>query len=205
MKTVSTALSCIGMLLFVTSANALDNDKLVSVCGHSDVSIKKQVKIEQSTSVSLLQGGMLRIDSKGPMPTEQLLQAEMKNIGVSNECTEYFISQGTNNPIDGRVYFAFDSDKLTSASITVLDAMLDHLGRAENNITLAGHTDSIGSDGYNFSLGLKRAMSVQEFLQDNNVAQKNIEAVSYGEKQPIASNSSSEGRKLNRRVEISGN
>lgn len=202
MKTQIKTILSIGVILLSASASAVENNKLVSVCGHSNVSVKQQVNIDPSTSVSILQGGMMRIDSAGPEPTEQLLKAEMVNIGISSECTEYFVSQGQHNPMNGRVYFAFDSDRLTPTSVAILDTMLEQLRSAEKSILLEGHTDSIGSDGYNFSLGMKRAMSVQDFLQDNSVDQQNIEAVSYGEKNPIASNNSAEGRKLNRRVEV---
>ncbi|GAB2651521.1 OmpA family protein [Vibrio panuliri] len=191
-------------LSLLASASGWANDDLVSVCGKSDFSVKKQVTVQQSKRVSVLQGGMLRIEGEGTLATEELIKSELNNIGINKDCAEYFVSQGDQTDMSGRIYFKFDSARLTPASITVLDAMLETIRDTENNILLEGHTDSYGSDAYNFTLGMKRALTVQGFLVDNQVDSSKIEAVSYGEKQPIASNANSAGRQQNRRVEIKG-
>lgn len=183
---------------------ALADNDLVSICGKSDFSVKEQVTVETSRRVSILQGGMHRIEGEGELATDALLKTEMMNIGVSKECAEYFVSKGEQGETNGRVYFKFDRSSLTPASITVLDAMLDKIRNTENKIVLEGHTDSIGSDEYNFALGMKRSLAVQAFFTDNQINENNIESVSFGEKQPVASNSTADGRQLNRRVEIKG-
>jgi hypothetical protein len=69
-------------------------------------------------------------------------------------------------------------------------------------VNLAGHTDSIGSDEYNYGLGLRRAIAVKEVLIRNGVNPYRLQETSLGESQPIADNSSNAGRARNRRVEI---
>ncbi len=67
---------------------------------------------------------------------------------------------------------------------------------------VVGHTDSKGSDALNNPLSQERANSVRNFLSDRGVAEGRIETVGRGEREPIASNETVEGRAKNRRVEI---
>lgn len=68
---------------------------------------------------------------------------------------------------------------------------------------VAGHTDNVGNDDYNYELGKKRAEAVGRYL----ITQKKLDPmrvipVSYGESAPTTDNSSPQGRARNRRVEI---
>jgi OOP family OmpA-OmpF porin len=70
------------------------------------------------------------------------------------------------------------------------------------SLKLGGHTDNIGSDDANMKLSKNRAESVKDYLINQNVNNGKIEAVGYGELQPIATNKTAEGRQKNRRVEF---
>ena len=75
----------------------------------------------------------------------------------------------------------------------------------ENNyeVTIVGHTDSIGSDQYNFKLSRRRAESVKVKLLEFGLAEDRIVGIeAMGEEQPIATNETKEGRAQNRRVEF---
>ena len=68
---------------------------------------------------------------------------------------------------------------------------------------VAGHTDSTGDEDYNYELGKERAEAVARYLITQKVVDPTrVAVVSYGEGSPIADNSTLEGRKKNRRVEI---
>ncbi len=69
-------------------------------------------------------------------------------------------------------------------------------------LQIEGHTDSVGSDEYNQQLSERRAGSVQDFLVQQGVAAAGITAIGFGKTEPVASNDTSEGRQLNRRVEL---
>lgn len=69
-------------------------------------------------------------------------------------------------------------------------------------VRIVGHTDSTGSDAVNEPLSVQRAESVKGFLVDRGVAEGRIEAVGRGSRQPLADNTTAEGRAQNRRVEI---
>lgn len=70
------------------------------------------------------------------------------------------------------------------------------------NIEIAGHTDSIGDNKANQILSEKRAISVKKFLVENSINSNRIFCVGYGEKQPVESNNTENGREKNRRIEI---
>ncbi len=72
----------------------------------------------------------------------------------------------------------------------------------QTRITVAGHTDSTGSEQYNQQLSERRAQNVKDALVQSGVQASRITTVGYGEAQPVASNYTPEGRQLNRRVVI---
>ncbi|HJT41755.1 MAG TPA: OmpA family protein [Sphingobium sp.] len=69
-------------------------------------------------------------------------------------------------------------------------------------VDVYGHTDSDGADAYNQSLSERRAQSVADYLTSHGVQSARIATRGFGETQPIASNSTEEGKASNRRVEI---
>ncbi len=69
-------------------------------------------------------------------------------------------------------------------------------------LDIEGHTDSIGSDDYNQTLSEKRAESVRGYLVSSGVVPDHVSATGLGKSDPVADNSTAEGRKLNRRVEM---
>lgn len=72
----------------------------------------------------------------------------------------------------------------------------------DTNILVEGHTDATGTEDYNMDLSVRRASSVGTFLAVQNVQRERLDAVGYGELQPIASNETPAGRQQNRRVEV---
>jgi OOP family OmpA-OmpF porin len=98
------------------------------------------------------------------------------------------------------VKFANNSADLLPESSAVLDRAMATLKRyPELNIEVAGHTDSVGSDAYNLQLSARRAETVLKYLQAGGVT-NSMTSRGYGERQPIASNATDEGRQQNRRV-----
>jgi OOP family OmpA-OmpF porin len=98
------------------------------------------------------------------------------------------------------VKFATNSADLLPESIPVLDRAIATLKRyPEVNVEVAGHTDSRGADAYNEQLSARRAASVLEYLKNGGVT-NTLTSRGYGEREPIASNDTDEGRLQNRRV-----
>jgi OOP family OmpA-OmpF porin len=98
------------------------------------------------------------------------------------------------------VKFSTNSAELLPESVTVLDRAIATLKRyPELNIEVAGYTDSRGADAYNQKLSARRAATVAKYLEDGGVTNK-LASRGYGEREPIASNDTDEGRLQNRRV-----
>jgi len=103
----------------------------------------------------------------------------------------------------GDVTFETDSASLDSRFFEVLDSVALVLNEYKSTlVTVAGYTDSTGPADYNQKLSERRASTVALYLHSRNVAQQRLAAIGYGEKHPVASNNTAEGRSTNRRVEI---
>lgn len=70
-------------------------------------------------------------------------------------------------------------------------------------LSIAGHTDNVGSEVSNMKLSKERALAVKKFLVNKWVKEENIRAAWFGETVPLAPNDTPEGRQKNRRVELS--
>jgi outer membrane protein OmpA-like peptidoglycan-associated protein len=105
---------------------------------------------------------------------------------------------------DSGLMFATGKSDLNAASKNDLTNFADVLKQnADCDVAIFGHTDSTGSDAINNPLSLKRAQSVQSFLTSKGVAAKQFKTVEgKGSTQPVADNSTAEGKKQNRRVEV---
>jgi len=69
-------------------------------------------------------------------------------------------------------------------------------------IEMSAHTDSHGTDEYNFKLSDNRARSCMEYILSKGISPNRITSKGYGETMPVATNDTDEGRQLNRRVEF---
>jgi OOP family OmpA-OmpF porin len=99
--------------------------------------------------------------------------------------------------------FGFDKSAITDEMIPVLEQVKMILDEEpDTKFILSGHTDSTGPEAYNQGLSERRAASVKNWLVSNGVAASKLEAKGYGETQAKYDNSTKEGRKLNRRVEM---
>lgn len=104
------------------------------------------------------------------------------------------------------VHVNFDTDKsiLRKADIADLQKAVAFVKKYPGyNISIEGHTDSVGKDKYNQALSERRAAAVKKYLVENGAAHTDkIKPVGYGETRPIADNKTAKGKFKNRRVEI---
>jgi OOP family OmpA-OmpF porin len=98
--------------------------------------------------------------------------------------------------------FDFAKSTLRSTSFPSLNRVADLLKSKDFSLKLAGHTDNVGSDAANLKLSKDRAESVKAYLVSQGASSSRIEAVGYGESQPISTNKTAKGRQDNRRVEF---
>jgi OOP family OmpA-OmpF porin len=100
-------------------------------------------------------------------------------------------------------FFDFDKYVIKPEGQAKLDDLIAKTkGVALEVVIAVGHTDSIGTEAYNQALSERRANAVKSYLVSKGIEKNRVYTEGKGEKQPIASNSTAEGRAKNRRVEI---
>lgn len=113
------------------------------------------------------------------------------------------IGEGIKITFDSGLMFDVNSSELKSVPRENLDKLSAILKKYDDTeILVEGHTDSSGSDDYNYKLSGERAQSVSSFLQGKEVSVNRLTVYGYGETQPIADNETDTGRMQNRRVDI---
>jgi len=130
---------------------------------------------------------------------EAKLRQELANTGVSVH------RDGDNITLNmpGNVTFGTDSSALSPQFFDVLTSVSKVVTEFDQTVVeVAGHTDSTGSADYNQQLSVRRALSVAEYLENQGVIRQRLLTVGMGEDLPVSDNGTEDGRRQNRRVEI---
>lgn len=104
------------------------------------------------------------------------------------------------------VTFAFDSARLDTTAMAALDTQVRWL-KAHKRIkmTIVGHTDLVGSQGYNKGLGLRRARAVMRYLRRKGISRRRLAAIaSRGELEPVIPTTARERRNRRTVTTVSG-
>ncbi|SFV54852.1 Outer membrane protein A precursor [hydrothermal vent metagenome] len=117
---------------------------------------------------------------------------------VPAEDTEYDSIDSSNFEVG----FSSGSNNLSSSYIAQIKKLYDYLKDNNKKVTLIGHADSRGTESYNQKLSEQRAETIKFKLIEFGINADRIEAIGKGENEPIATNTTKEGRRKNRRVEI---
>ncbi len=104
------------------------------------------------------------------------------------------------------INFAFNSSELSDEARAILKKQADFIRQfPEVRFRVFGHTDKVGSNGYNQRLGLRRAQAAVAYLTSLGISRSRLEAVvSYGETRPIIATNEAEVRNRRTVTEVSG-
>ncbi|HYO53921.1 OmpA family protein [Archangium sp.] len=102
------------------------------------------------------------------------------------------------------VYFAFAKDTIDPVSFPLLDEVARFIREHPElgPIRIDGHTDDVGNNQYNLELSQRRARAIFEYLGTRGVPVERLSHMGYGKRCPLLSNTTGEGRAINRRVDF---
>jgi outer membrane protein OmpA-like peptidoglycan-associated protein len=113
------------------------------------------------------------------------------------------VGEGIKITFDSGILFEVDRSNLQSEAQKNLTDLAVILNKYEDtDILIEGHTDATGTEDYNLELSERRSQSVANHLSMEQVSATRFTIMGYGETQPIADNTTTDGRRENRRVEI---
>lgn len=113
------------------------------------------------------------------------------------------VGEGIQVTFESGLLFPYNSDVLQPAARRNLDELARSLAKYPGSqVLIVGHTDSQGSDEYNYGLSQRRAQSAANYLASRGVSRSLIATEGRGESEPVASNASATGQQQNRRVEV---
>jgi outer membrane protein OmpA-like peptidoglycan-associated protein len=181
--------------------NAFDNGKLIATVASNP--------LDGSYRMTLPSGRIYQIEAKQPYYFD--LTDELNLMGKVNvkgqvqknlEMTPIPMVAGQTFVLKN-IYFDLDKSTLKPESKEELSRLYELLRNYPTmEIQVNGHTDSQASDDYNQALSESRAAAVVNYLKYKGVMGYRISSKGFGEKVPVATNETEDGRALNRRVEF---
>lgn len=215
------SLGCDGSVVLQFTDNALIDvagaDLYVFEVGPNVEGMSLAVSEDGSNWIGLgdISGGRSEVDIGGRVPADASFRfVRLTDDGI--DCGSRFagsdvdavaaIGSTARYVLDGEVLFGVDSTALRDTAQAALDALaLDIADAGVDRFRVVGHTDSSGSDAYNRALSNERAAAVRDYLATRAaLAEVVVTSEGRGEAEPVASNATEEGRRMNRRVEILG-
>lgn len=149
---------------------------------------KKGLKLKEDItlySISDLIGDDLELMGTGDLTYDSFELQEKKLIQMNN------------------LFFEYNKSTILKSSFSELDRVIYLLKNYPIDLVeVAGHTDSVGNEEYNLTLSDKRASAVMDYLIKKGIKKEKLISKGYGKHEPVATNETEEGKKLNRRVEL---
>ena len=175
----------------------LSNNTFVGVFNTKDASGKYAIQVEKGKNYSMQfeADNMLFVSENVNLNDPQAIFADKKVFSLKP------IKKG-NTIVLNNIFFDYNKYDLKKESLPELDKLTEFLKKNPKvQIQVNGFTDSIGEDLYNLRLSKKRANEVRSYLHSKGIPKKNMRIDGFGENKAIASNSTTEGQKMNRRTE----
>jgi len=156
------------------------------------------------TAVGIIGCASLGGSNPPPTPPGKIGQMEKFNINEASEQEIYTaLYRDGSVAISGGILFAFDSDKINpgaEAIVAKIAGMMEQHPTLE--LAVVGYTDNTGDFNYNIGLSKRRADAIVNQLVKQGIAKDRLAGVGVGPLNPIAPNTTEQGRAENRRVEL---
>ncbi|MCW8344682.1 OmpA family protein [Vibrio sp. ZSDZ65] len=196
------------MLGFTSTVHSVESS-VMEYCSDANGEIRYTTEIGNVIGIGQHHAGFLQIEqvSNDDELKQALLAASHAQLS-SRRCQTYISNKGTqgvgggDNKHVARLQFGFDNAHLSPIARQSLNRVAQDLAKQKVALQVEGHTDSVGTEQYNQGLGLERAVNTADVLFFQGVKREKVVMTSFGELKPIATNSTSQGRATNRRVDI---
>lgn len=161
----------------------------------------KTAALANQTARTQMSEQSLAIERQRRADAEKRMRDALEKLGLLAAVKEE--PRGLVITLSGSVLFATDkSELLPTAAARLNDVASALIEQPDRNVTVFGFTDSRGAAEHNQDLSDRRARSVRDYLISRGVTAERLSAVGKGPNEPVADNTSAEGRANNRRVEI---
>ncbi len=176
---------------------------LYRVCGAPPAVVKPAAKVaaEATKAVSAL-GEFLAVKLPGG------IELKVPALGVEKKLIAFIEDAG--KPVDKKLWFSFDRLEFETGSATLKPSSMEQLKNIAEilkaypkvNLKIGGYTDNVGNPAANLTLSQKRAENTMQEIVKLGIDAKRLEAEGYGDKYPVADNTTEEGRQKNRRIDL---
>jgi outer membrane protein OmpA-like peptidoglycan-associated protein len=163
-----------------------------------DVELIPVDSIELCPDYEINKEKLYNLNDRHTIIRSKLFDANEKQISTDIEITQTIDTIRFSN-----ILFAFDSHIINPDGKHLLDSLFSRIDKGKIDfVKIQGHTDSVGDHDYNIVLSLNRAKAISNYLSIWGISDKISEIQGFGDQYPLESNSTENGRQINRRVEI---
>ena len=181
----------------------------IEYCNDKNGEYRYTTEVVSVSGIGQHRNGFLQIEqSSNDRALKQALLAMTRSQVNQDNCNTFISNENIakSSSKDGkhvaRLQFSFDNAHLSPMARQSLNRVAQDLAKQKVALQVEGHTDSVGTEQYNQGLGLERAVNTADVLFFQGVKREKVVMTSFGERKPIATNSTSQGRATNRRVDI---
>jgi len=136
------------------------------------------------------------------------LELKVPALGVEKKLIAFI--EDTGKPVDKKLWFSFDRLEFETGSATLKPSSMEQLKNIAEilkaypkvALKIGGYTDNVGNPAANLTLSQKRAENTMQEIVKLGIEAKRLEAEGYGDKYPVADNTTEEGRQKNRRIDL---
>lgn len=198
------------MCLSIVALASCKSNNIITSSNYS-VSEKENVLRENNScfsTVSIIGGASLAAEREKEAMLKKKMEKREKALNNIDGIDVTRIKDADGNVlfkavVQNELLFAFDSFELSEDAKGILDKLIPVIEDVpDTKLKIIGHTDDIGGKSYNDNLSLNRAKSVASYLSAGGIDRNSIIEQGKGFSQPVADNTTEQGRAKNRRVEI---
>jgi len=184
--------------LLMTGCGSKDNFIILSPSADGQVGAL-EIETEKGSAVLDEKGKAIFIGDRKSVPSEPTTLSQAETQALFQDALRVHPLM----PQSFLLYFKHNSEQLTEGSQKLIPYILEAVQKRDSrDISIIGHTDRLGEDGYNRILSMERAQVVYDILRAQNVKGEEMTILYHGEGNPLIPTADDVAEPRNRRVEV---